>query len=171
MIIKAFLILSLFCNTIYANTDVNQDLLNACKSENLENVKLALAAGADVNSKDAQGNSALVLACVSKTSLKSRTIKKLLIEAGADVNAKDKSYGMPILTWMFVSKDYENIKLLVQHKVDVNGTNKDGSNLLALAASFTPEEFKASSETLELLVSNGLNLNPTTTSGETILTH
>lgn len=166
--------LSLFiiiCNNVFSTKDANQNLLKACIHEDLEQVKQSLADGADANTKDMHGNSVLILACITKNTLNSRTIKKLLIEAGADVNAKDQIYGMPVLTWVFVSRDYENINLLLQYNVDINGTNKDGSNLLALAMVFTSEEFKESSEILELLVTKGLDLNPISTSGETILTH
>jgi len=63
----------------------NKRLRNAAKSGDLEGVKRALEAGADVKAKNTMGDTALMLASKNGNT----EIVKLLIEKGADVNAKD----------------------------------------------------------------------------------
>jgi ankyrin repeat protein len=63
------------------------DLMDAARTGNAEAVKALLAAGADVNAKDADGNTAL-MAAAKKGRTPPETVKALLA-AGADINAKN----------------------------------------------------------------------------------
>ncbi|MFA5106679.1 MAG: ankyrin repeat domain-containing protein, partial [Candidatus Micrarchaeia archaeon] len=68
-------------------TEQNKKLLEAVSSGDLAGVKEALAAGADVNAKDRDGYTALMVASYWGH----MDIVKLLIAAGADVNAKSET--------------------------------------------------------------------------------
>ena len=56
-------------------------------------ISLLLQAGADVNAKDRDGNTALILAAAENP-----TVVSVLLKAGADVNAKDRD-GNTALYW------------------------------------------------------------------------
>ncbi len=64
--------------------DPNEDLFTAVKQHNLEGIKSALAAGANVNFQDATGNTALFSAIWFPDAV------QLLLDAKADVNIKNK---------------------------------------------------------------------------------
>ena len=165
-----FLTISLVCNIFFHTKDASQDLLKACKNDNLEGVKLALKAGANANVKDNKGNSALIYACLPKDSKEKHEIRKLLIEAGADVNAKDASYEMTVLDWVYAAKDIATINILLQHNVEINGTDKSGGKVLLFALEMNADDFKANTYILELLANKGLMLDPKWPKGASVFT-
>ena len=74
---------------VFAETDVsdkNAQLIQAAKYDNLSTVQNLLANGADINAKDKNGKTALMLAARDE---RTRIVKALLAK-GADVNVKDK---------------------------------------------------------------------------------
>src|SRR5208283_1893942 len=73
--------------------DKNRELMQAAEKGQLEEVTRLLNEGADVNAKDQQGKTALILAA-SKGQL---PVTKLLLDKGADVNAKDDNKATAIL--------------------------------------------------------------------------
>lgn len=89
--------------------DLNKELIEACREGNIEEVKLLIEAGADVNAvDDFRFSPSLMWA-----SYYGHTgIAKLLIDAGADINAVNKDCHTA-LTWAVRDKDIEMIKLLI----------------------------------------------------------
>lgn len=82
---KLFLLLAIFGNQLYAQrNDPNADLLTAADQCDVDGVKKALLAGADVKTVDSKGNTALMLgnACWFP-------MVDLLVSAGSDVNAEN----------------------------------------------------------------------------------
>jgi hypothetical protein len=68
-------------------------LFRAVGAANLPAAELALKAGADVNYRDEDGNTALHAACL----LKNRDVLGFLVKKGADVNAKNKLGETPLM--------------------------------------------------------------------------
>ena len=81
-LLPAFLSLALAASAQNAAT-----LFDAIEAADLETVKTLLADGADVNARDANGNTALMLACGKEGTL--ATIE-LLLKSGADIYAANK---------------------------------------------------------------------------------
>ena len=84
-------------------------LLKAAKDGNIEDVKLLIANGADVNARDKDGETPLHKA----SSRGEKEIIELLIAKGADVNAKDNSSHE--WTPIAVASSLEIIKLFRKH--------------------------------------------------------
>ncbi len=97
-----------------------------------ECVRLLVNAGADVNAKDEDGNTAL-----HHTFLKA--VEEELLKLGADVNARNKNGETPIFT--AVSEDA--ISLYIQHGANLEIRNKDGKTAMEIAKEDGPERVKA----------------------------
>ena len=92
---------------------------------NIEAVKKHLAAGADVNAKDENGETPLHLAPTKETA-------ELLIAEGADVNAKSRS-GHTSLHLAAIGGQKEIAELLIAAGADVNAKDEDGGTPLDTA--------------------------------------
>lgn len=89
-------------------------LMFAARVGDLESARLLVAAGADVNDKDAWGVSALTLAAHSGFA----TLVEYLLEAGADPNAADA--GFNALHEAIMRRDRRMVTALLVHGADVN---------------------------------------------------
>ena len=87
-----------------------------------------VSAGARVNMKDVDGDTALILAAYWNKG----EVLKALLDAGARVNAKNLS-GQTALMNAANQGNLENVKLLFNAGVDINRRNKDGATALSLA--------------------------------------
>ena len=67
---------------------INENLLEAAKNGDFEAVKKAIDSGADVNTVDSIGKTAMILAVNTDYAFE---IIKYLLEKGANIQAKDKS--------------------------------------------------------------------------------
>ncbi len=94
------------------------------ETEDVEEIKLLIKEGANVNAKDIYGQTALMKAQTTEKT-------KLLLEAGADVNAKD-IYGQ---TALMKAQSAEKTKLLLEAGADVNAKDNFGVTALMLANS------------------------------------
>lgn len=95
--------------------DPGEQLLAAARKGDAAAVKQLLDQGANVNSKNRYGSTALFFACDRGHF----DVVKLLVERGADMNVKDTFYNATALSWA-MSKKHENIvNLLVEKGVDV----------------------------------------------------
>ena len=84
-----------------------------------EAVKLLLAHGADVNTRDKDGKSALMKVCMLPKKDEEVEMVKLFLDRGADVNAKD-NMGNTALTMASMLDHLEVAKLLLAKGADVN---------------------------------------------------
>lgn len=130
--------------------DVKLDFLKKCYKGDVEAVKSAIEAGADVNWTDGYGYTGLMVA-------KTPEILDLLISLGADVNLTDRS-GHTAL--MDPDNLIEKIKLLIDAGADVNAACKVGKTALM---------FTKTPAAVELLLKNGANVNARDNSNTTAL--
>src|SRR5262249_9850418 len=119
------------------------DLVTAIRNADAPAVRNLLDEGADVNARDPEGNTPLLLASFYA----SPQCVKLLIEKGADVNAANKA-GATALTRAATS--YEKIRLLVAARANVRVRTALGNTPLLLAA-----RRAGNSQTVQLLLERG----------------
>jgi len=143
------LALTLF-NSAYA--DPSQDLAKAVKEHNIDAMKAAIAAGADVNAKDAEGNTPLGCAVWWTDEV------ALLIEAKADVNLNNPL--ISAATW----GETESLNLLLKAGANVNAKNGLGQTALWSAA-FNGNQLS----TLQALINAGAEVDAKDNLGQTPL--
>jgi len=105
-------------------------------------IDLLLKNGADVNTKDKNGNSALMWACdwnSSNSYKKART----LLEGGADVNSANTE-GSTALVSAAVNGHLDTVALLVDYGADVNKKNNKGETVLAVVKKVKTDLIKTS---------------------------
>lgn len=81
-----------------SKNELNNKLFSAARTSDYDEVQRLLNSGADVDAKDPEGNTALVIACFHD----SIAVVKLLVYASADVNARGGN-GVSVL---FIAKSY-----------------------------------------------------------------
>lgn len=104
-------------------------LIDAVRSGDVETVRGALA-GADLEARDAQGRTALLLA----TQADNVEVARLLIEAGADVNARDSIKDTPFLYAGAEGREEILQLILATRKARLVDTNRYGGTALIPAA-------------------------------------
>lgn len=109
------------------------DLLNKVRDNDIEGVKAALKAGADVNQvDDMMGYNALGLTSDIE-------MIKLLISAGTDINHQDKrSAYTPLMSALNGCKN-DVAKILIEKGADINIKSNDGTTALILACGCSEE--------------------------------
>ena len=149
----------------------------------LEILHSLIKAGADVNAKDNDGRTALVIVAQSKP-LYNRWQRQLmrqrnlciihsLLEAGADVNAKDNS-GHTAL--MYISRSNEPpdiLRVLIKAGTDVDAKDDDGRTALIIAAQSAPlnrRQRQGNLKTIYSLIKAGADVNAKDNNGNTALT-
>ncbi|NQT36163.1 MAG: ankyrin repeat domain-containing protein [Planctomycetes bacterium] len=90
----------------------------------VEAVKLLLDLGADVESRDRRGNSALIYEAEARPAIRSAVVR-LLLDAGADVNAHGQN-GMTALMHAAMHDDPTAVALLLGAGADVHAADKAG---------------------------------------------
>src|SRR5262249_34858014 len=88
------------------------ELAKAIRDGDLKAVRAQLDGGADVNARDADGNTPLLLAAVYA----GPDCVELLLKKGADVNAENKLGATPLIR---AATNYEKAKLLIDAGADV----------------------------------------------------
>ena len=138
--------------------------------ETPENIRAAVAAGADVNAKDSDGNKpmqqALLYAPIETS------IIQTLLDVGVDVNDTDWGYDNDTYLMLAVSgrhnpsfheSNYHVIKMLLDAGANVNARNESGGTALMIAVSHRHPE------TIRLLLNAGANVNAKDDEGHTAL--
>jgi ankyrin repeat protein len=119
------------------------DLLVGIRNGDHSGVQKLLAAGADVNTVDSDGTTALMHSVI-ESDVK---MMKLLIDHGAKVNAKNASDSTAL---MYAATNLPKTRLLVDAGSDVNVTNKRGATPMSVAVTSF-----GSTAVLKLLTSKG----------------
>lgn len=115
--------------TATSRSDADTQLRDAASRGDVEAVREALDAGADLEARDGQGCTALLLATHGNNVDAARE----LIEAGADVNAKDAMQDSAYLYAGARGLD-EILALTLAHGADLHSTNRYGGTALIPAA-------------------------------------
>ena len=108
---------------------VQQDFLAAARANNTDKLNAGLKAGLPVDSSDASGRTALMIA----THANAIDAARVLIEAGADVNAKDRLHDSPYL-YAGAEGRLEILKMTVAAGADLKAVNRYGGTALIPAA-------------------------------------
>jgi len=119
-------------NTTQANqsgTSMQTQLLGAAAAGDAESVQKLLAKGADIEARDANGRSALLLA----THHNKISIARMLIDAGADVNAMDNISDSPFL-YAGAEGRLEILRMTLSQGADLASVNRYGGTALIPAA-------------------------------------
>jgi ankyrin repeat protein len=130
-------------------------------ADNIEVVTLLLDRGADVNAKDEDGNTPLIVA-LSNPQTNDLNVIKLLLDRGADINAKNND-GRTALTYA-MDEDIPVIRLLLDRGADVNAKDKDGDTPLMRSAGYN-----GNCTAVKLLLERGAEINATNKEGKTAL--
>lgn len=127
-----------------------ENLMNAAWKGDLNAVKQAVAAGADLNLPDENGNTLLMGAASSGNN----ELVKFLLSKGADVKAKDQS-GETALHYAAWKGNLEMTKTLVEAGADVNAVYRANGGLTPLNCAAESGSFK----TVKYLVSKGADID------------
>ena len=149
---KFFKILLISSVTFSLFSGPNEDLLIAVQLVDLIGVEAAIAAGADIDAADINGNTALIFAA----SYGHRDVVRLLLDRGAGINAVDVLRDTALIKAAF-SGHRDVIRLLLDRGAGINGT------ALILAAQ------NDHIDTVKLLLSRGANINAINDYGSTSL--
>lgn len=121
-------------------------------------VKMLLAAGADIEARDDSGATALLKATHDNRIEAARA----LIDAGADVNAKDNIQDSPYL-YAGARGHLEILKMTLQHGADLKSTNRYGGTALI------PASERGHVETVRTLIAAGVAVDHVNKLGWTAL--
>jgi ankyrin repeat protein len=95
-----------------------------------DDLRSAIAGGADVNALDPDGNSVLMDACA----MQDYELVPVLIEAGADVNARSLVEGRTALMWAVMYYEVpDNVFVLLDAGADATARDKAGKSVLDYA--------------------------------------
>lgn len=137
----------------------------ATHANQIETARRLIAAGANVNAKDAIGDSAFLYAGAEGRN----EILKMTLAAGADLKSTNR-YGGTALIPAAHHGHVEAVRILLATKIDKDHVNKLGWTAL-LEAIILGDGGSAHTEIVRLLVASGANVNLPDRDGVTPLAH
>lgn len=138
--------------------DTSPDILSAAARGDAVQVTASLSSGANVEARDRDGRTPLLLA----THGNHVDVARLLIAAGADVNAKDSISDTPFL-YAGAEGRNEILKMTLQAGADLASTNRYGGTALIPAA------HHGHPETVKILLGTGIKIDHVNRLGWTAL--
>ena len=138
------------------------DFFGICETGTPERVTAAIKAGADVNAKDPEGQTPLMVAAVRNNS----PVIAALVKSGADVNAKDKNDMTPLMYAAWANPNPDVTVALTQADAAVDAKDRDGQTPLMYALNFN-----ANSDVAAALIKAGANVNAKDNESQTPLMH
>ncbi|WP_460415618.1 ankyrin repeat domain-containing protein [Pseudomonas sp. microsymbiont 2] len=146
----AALLLTLFtCLAANAETPaMNVHLLDAARRGDAAAIRQLLGQGAQVDTRNDQGQSALLVA----THGNQLEAARVLIDAGADVNARDNIHDSPYL-YAGARGLNDILRLTLAHGADLESTNRYGGTALIPAAE------RGHVQTVQLLIDAGVDVD------------
>ena len=124
-------------------------LSRACTNASAALVERLLGAGANPNTAIATGETP-IMTC---SGTGSAAAVRLLIASGADVNAKEPSQNQTALMWAAAERHADVVKLLIDHRADLQARTAKGFTALHFAAR------EGDLDTTRVLLAAGVNIN------------
>ena len=124
------LLLTLFAGQASAANAKTEELLEIVGKAGPEEVRQLIQDGADVNAKDEDGWTPLMLAAAHNSNPE---VLKVLIEAGADVNAKDTDGLTPLMLAAQHNPNPKALTALLEAGADAKAKNNEGKTALDCA--------------------------------------
>jgi hypothetical protein len=134
-------------------------LCAASKIGNIEIVRLLLEAHADIEAKDLNEETPLMLACLEGHA----DVVRILLEANADVNAKNIKGDTPLI-FAADSGDADTVRILLKA-----GANINTGNIINNATPICYAAFKGHANIVRMLIEAGADVNKATKNGITPL--
>lgn len=150
---------------LHAQGDANARLRQAAADNDLAGFRALLAAGADVNARDAQQDSAFLVAARSGHT----EIVRAALAAGADLKVLNR-YGSTALMGPSYRGHVETVRLLLQTPIDIHHVNNLGWTAL-LEAIVLGHDGPAHNEIVRLLIARGSDVDQPDRDGVTALQH
>jgi len=142
---------------------LDKTLISAAQSGNPKTVQTLIQAGADVNAKDENGNTALMHAAKNDGDIKAEEDHKtvqILIQAGANINAKNKDGNTALMRAGYP----KTVQILIQAGANVNAKNSKG-----LTALMNATKQYCRLEIVQILIQAGADVNAKNSEGLTAL--
>lgn len=117
--------------------ELNKKLLDAVCKNNINGMKEALSLGADANSADIDGDTALMYTCWWGYT----GIIRLLLKHGADINITDK-WGNTALIHACWNGYIDIVRLLIEHGADINIKNNEEQTALDILQRQYPNRYQ-----------------------------
>lgn len=136
----------------------NSALMIACSKQNLEIVKLLLEKGANASEKNANGQTALMIAARDCHNL---AILRLLISAGhANVNDQDNG-GVTVFMYAMKNSDINVLKFMLDQNItNINAADNTGTTAAMWAAKLNKVQ------AIKMLAKNSIGVDWTTTNND-----
>lgn len=110
-------------------SDGSTALLYACKNQNKVIASLLITNGAEVDTKNKDGDSPFINACIYSDM---QEVATMIFKIGANPN--DEKHEIPALLYAYRNKNYDLCFLLLQKGANPNGFDRQGKTLLMYAA-------------------------------------
>ena len=125
--------------SVNATDNFNQTpLMSACHDGGrLDNIKMLIQNGADIQTSSSNGSTVLHLASRNSNQ---EVVEFLLKLNEISVNARDNSNRTPLMHACYDGGRLDNIKMLIQNGADIQASSSNGSTVLHFASQFSNQE-------------------------------